>query len=112
LSEKVSSKTPKELIQHFKDLNESGCWIGQDDSRKDTLKYIIEELSKTVEDLVAESTVIWEAINNRFNSMISANKRIGFTELDLQAFRNHFLVDYASFIKKIVSKDKKKERHK
>jgi len=45
LSEK---KTLKDLIQHFKDLNQSGCWIGQTDSRRDAFKYVVEELEKVV----------------------------------------------------------------
>ena len=70
---------------------------------------IINAIEKRKEGLVAESVKMWEAINNRFNSIISANKRIGFTELDLQALRNQVLGDYASLLKSLGAKEQKKE---
>ena len=49
-----TEKTLPELIQHFKDLNEGGCYIGQADSRYDAIKYVVEELEKTVEGFVTQ----------------------------------------------------------
>jgi len=36
----------KLLVAHLKALNSRGCWIGENDSRKDAFDYVVELLEK------------------------------------------------------------------